>query len=290
VLLLLTAVAGGVVLLARPPAQASPAATITGPVSDGRCSITNTPDSGKIELVTVIDSATNVGDGGTTGENTVDTGYYDVSETAGSGTNLGDYTSSIECKNAAGVVVASGSGTSLTGVPVGAGDDIVCTITNTRNTGKIELVKDFVGTAGLVNLFIKRGAIVIDSATDVGDGGSTGENTVETDSFDVSETAGSGTSLSDYTSSIECRNAAGAVMASGSGTSLTGVPVGAGDDIVCTITNTLHTPPVPVGGIAELPGVSGSSGRNYVAIAGLAAPALIILILGVSYARRRWLR
>jgi hypothetical protein len=46
----------------------------------------------------------------------------------------------------------------------------------------------------------------------------------------------------------------------------------------------------PVGGIAELPDVSDSSGPNYVAIAGLAAPALIILILSVSYTRRRWLR
>jgi hypothetical protein len=46
----------------------------------------------------------------------------------------------------------------------------------------------------------------------------------------------------------------------------------------------------PVGGIAELPDMSDSSGPNYVAIAGLAAPALIILILSVSYTRRRWLR
>jgi subtilisin family serine protease len=46
----------------------------------------------------------------------------------------------------------------------------------------------------------------------------------------------------------------------------------------------------PVGGIAELPGVSGSSGGNYVAVAGLAAAALAALAAGAWYARRRWVR
>jgi len=44
----------------------------------------------------------------------------------------------------------------------------------------------------------------------------------------------------------------------------------------------------PVGGIAELLDVSDSSGRNYVAIAGLAAAALLALSAGGWYARRRW--
>jgi hypothetical protein len=46
----------------------------------------------------------------------------------------------------------------------------------------------------------------------------------------------------------------------------------------------------PVGGIAELPDVSGSAGRSYVALAGLAAGALVALAAGGWYARRRWLR
>jgi hypothetical protein len=49
------------------------------------------------------------------------------------------------------------------------------------------------------------------------------------------------------------------------------------------------TPASPVGGIAELPGVSDSAGRNYVALAGLAAAALVALGAGGWYARRRWL-
>jgi hypothetical protein len=53
---------------------------------------------------------------------------------------------------------------------------------------------------------------------------------------------------------------------------------------------TEYTPPYPpVGGIAELPQVSDSSGPNYIALAGLAAAALVALTAGARYARRRWL-
>ena len=45
----------------------------------------------------------------------------------------------------------------------------------------------------------------------------------------------------------------------------------------------------PVGGIAELPDVSDSSSRNYIALAALAAAALAALCAGAWYARRQWL-
>jgi hypothetical protein len=45
-----------------------------------------------------------------------------------------------------------------------------------------------------------------------------------------------------------------------------------------------------VGGLAELPGVAGSSSLNYIAVAGLAAAALVALSAGGWYARRRWVR
>jgi len=48
--------------------------------------------------------------------------------------------------------------------------------------------------------------------------------------------------------------------------------------------------PVPVGGIAELPAVSGSSSPNYVALAAPAAAALAALTAGAWYARRRFSR
>jgi hypothetical protein len=46
----------------------------------------------------------------------------------------------------------------------------------------------------------------------------------------------------------------------------------------------------PVGGLAELPDASDSSGRNYVAFAGLAAAALVALTASSWYVRRRLLR
>lgn len=51
----------------------------------------------------------------------------------------------------------------------------------------------------------------------------------------------------------------------------------------------LESPP-PVGGIAALPEVSDSAGRNYMALAGVAAAGLLALGAGGWYARRRWVR
>ncbi|GAG43705.1 unnamed protein product, partial [marine sediment metagenome] len=45
--------------------------------------------------------------------------------------------------------------------------------------------------------------------------------------------------------------------------------------------------PQPVGGIAEVPDVSDSAGRNYAALAALAAAAVVALGAGGWYARRR---
>src|SRR3954449_10731785 len=214
------------------------------------CTITNTRKTGTLKVVKdfvgtagkvnlqidTVTKASDVGDGGNTGAVTVDTGNHSVGETAGTGTNLSDYTSSIECVDASDNVVATGSGTSLGSVPVGEGDAIVCTITNTRNSGTLKVVKSFVGTAGKVNLQIDT----VTKVTDVGDGGTTGNVTVDTGNHSVGETAGTGTSLGDYTSSIVCKKGTYTV-ASGAGTSLTGVPVGAGDTVVCTITNTRNS-------------------------------------------------
>ena len=46
----------------------------------------------------------------------------------------------------------------------------------------------------------------------------------------------------------------------------------------------------PVGGTAQPADGSGSSARNYIALAALAATALLALSAGAWYARRRWLR
>lgn len=76
--------------------------------------------------------ASDVGDGGTTDPVIVASGSHTVAEVAGDdNTDLTNYTSSIDCTND-----DSGSGTSLD-TSITAGDAVTCTITNTRQTGKL---------------------------------------------------------------------------------------------------------------------------------------------------------
>ena len=87
-----------------------------------------------------------MGDNGTTGEQTLNTGTHTVGETAGTSTDLADYQKSISCVDTANSNAAAGSTTGDSAGPlnvsVTTGSDIVCTITNTRETGKLEVVKD----------------------------------------------------------------------------------------------------------------------------------------------------
>src|SRR5439155_1362278 len=185
--------------------------------------------------------ASNVGNGGTTGEKQVSAGTHTVSEGGGTGTNAGDYTASVVCRdgNGSGSVVAAGSGSVPLNVPVNQGADIVCTITNTRNTGTIEVKKTLSPTSdpGKFNLQIDGTT----KATDAGNGGTTGAITVNAGTnHSVAELAGTGTTLGDYTSALACtRNGSGAE--SGSGTSLSSITVNKNDVPVCTITNTKHS-------------------------------------------------
>ncbi|KPK21332.1 MAG: hypothetical protein AMJ76_02860 [Dehalococcoidia bacterium SM23_28_1] len=55
-----------------------------------------------------------------------------------------------------------------------------------------------------------------------------------------------------------------------------------------TTTDDILISSVSVGGLAELPDVSDSSSRTYIALAGLAAAALVALGAGAWYTRRRW--
>ena len=89
-------------------------------------------------------------------------------------------------------------------------------ITNTRETGQArgpEGPRARARDAGLFNLQID-GTTDAD-ATDVGDGGSTGEETLNTGDHTVGETAGTDTDLTDYAKSIDCKddNGTGATVA-----------------------------------------------------------------------------
>ena len=81
-----------------------------------------------------IDGATagtgaDVGDGGTTGEITVSSGSHPVGAAGGTNTDIDDYTSSVSCEDQDGNAVAYNGGA----VTVADGQDVVCTVTITRD-------------------------------------------------------------------------------------------------------------------------------------------------------------
>ena len=100
------------------------------------------------------------------------------------------------------------------GPPVDDGDDWTCTFTNTRKSGHVKLVKDIVpvdeqlGDPGKFDLHIDGEGAYDATKTDAGDGDSV-ELTVPNGDVDLSEAAGTGTSLSDYTASYVCVNGGG---------------------------------------------------------------------------------
>ncbi|MDD1653597.1 MAG: hypothetical protein LUQ64_03535, partial [Methanomicrobiales archaeon] len=160
----------------------------------------------------------------TTGENTVNTGTYYVSETGG----LTGYDAVLECTKNAQAYVPGANGQ----VQVGAGDVVVCTFTNTRQTGKIELKKHWVGTAGTTTIKIgtTKGGDQTDSETVNGQDGTTGQNSVDTGTYYLSETA-----LSGYDTVLVCVDQGQNPVSVGADGD---VQVTKGKEITCTYTNT----------------------------------------------------
>ena len=246
--------------------------------TDASCTFNNRANKGSIELVkswsgtpgqTTLNIGTTKGDDDvdtqltgadgaaplTTGANQVIAGKYFVSETGG----LAGYSSSLACFNdiggGTGGVANDGikNGTEPTvtpdgdnGVQVNANDDVVCTFTNSRDTGQIKVIKDFSDNS-------PAGAKVdlqIDGTTELAnaqDDGDTGFKTVNTGNHSVGELEVDGTDLSDYTTSISCVDDEDTVVASNSDSlSLGDIPVGKGDQITCTITNSRDTGQIKV--------------------------------------------
>ncbi|HLY82426.1 MAG TPA: hypothetical protein VKQ71_05540, partial [Acidimicrobiales bacterium] len=188
-----------------------------------------TNDSGLFNLQidgTTAGGATDVGNNGTTGFQTVSVGDHSVGETAGTGTSLSNYDSSISCDN-----TDSGTGTSLSGISLTYGDAVTCTITNHRiPTITVDKVLVPSSDPGLFNLQIDGSTA--GTGANVGDGGTTGAVQTTTGSHTVGETAGTSTTLTDYSSSTSCANNGGTASAyTGS------ITVAYGDNWVCTITN-----------------------------------------------------
>ncbi len=222
------------------------------------CTITNTRDTGQVTVikkwsggadgeqptVTLHISGpsssdklvTGLGDG-QLGAETVATGTYHVSE---SGLPAGwTENGTITCQN--------GTQPSFTydgdGFPVAKGDSVVCTITNTRDTGQVTVIKKWSGGADgetpTVTLHISGPSSSDKLVTGLGDG-QLGAETVATGTYHVSESGLPAGWTENGT--ITCQN--------GTQPSFTydgdGFPVAKGDSVVCTITNTRDTGSVTV--------------------------------------------
>ena len=94
--------------------------------------ISNSNDPAKFNLrIDGTTYAANVGDGGTTGAVTVTPGTHTVSETAGLNANMNNYQARIACSDG-----SAAYATSLQ-VTVSQGEQLTCTITNTRKLFKV---------------------------------------------------------------------------------------------------------------------------------------------------------
>jgi hypothetical protein len=117
---------------------------------------------------------------------------------------------------------------------------VKCYVTNTRDTGTINVTKSLVPATdgGKFNLLIDGQA----KATDVGDGGTTGVQTVLPGTHTVGESAGTGTDLADYDASTSCVDKAHAAKPADTDGSLA---VAKGDQWECVITNARKSTPTP---------------------------------------------
>ncbi|HET7686743.1 MAG TPA: hypothetical protein VFM19_10080 [Candidatus Limnocylindria bacterium] len=182
-----------------------------------------TNDSGKFNLsINGTTWATDVGHNGTTGSQYATIGANSFAEAAGTGTSLSSYISTVSGTG------CGGSATAGT-VTLAAGDNKTCTITNTRKP-TLTVIKDLNPSedSGKFNLQIDN--VTAGTGANVGDGGTTGAQVVSIGAHSVRETAGTGTNLNDYTTTI-----GGDCAADGS------VTLAAGQNKTCTITNTRRT-------------------------------------------------
>jgi hypothetical protein len=156
-------------------------------------------------------------------------GVYTATESALVGWSLTDIT----CSGDTVAPNSSDAGSTAT-FNAQSGETITCVFTNTRDTGKLTVAKDLVPNddPGLFDLRIESDVVKADASD-----GDSGSKTLPTGDYDVSELAGTGTSLAKYDSKVSCDNGQGDDPA----TSLAKVHVTKGSDITCTFTNTRRT-------------------------------------------------
>ena len=215
-------------VVAAPPAPSLTIVKDTLPEADQSFTFTTSPNLGAPGDSFDLDDNGNIAD---TLSNTEVFGpltngvVYTVAEAAVAG-----YTTTLACDDDATTAIF---GSGLTFLPTD-NQDVTYTFTNTRDTGTLEVIKDFVGgEQGEVDLQIDDAPV----ETGAGDGDTTGAQTLPAGTYSVGEimSASNGTNLANYFTEIACT---GGSTASNSGsTSLTDVTVAKGTATVCTITN-----------------------------------------------------
>ncbi|KXK09405.1 MAG: Serine-aspartate repeat-containing protein F precursor [Microgenomates bacterium OLB23] len=200
-------------------------------------------DTGTFKLqIDSTDKTSCISDGGSTGQVNVSAGTsanpgatHTVGETACAGTTISNYTSSITCvKRGTQTVVATANGTGPLNVPVQKDDDIVCTITNTVNQGQLKVVKNTVGDNGTFDFIVSGPSASTPQITTSGNTGTTGFVSVNTGSYDISETVPTNWQFD----SASCVNGQGQSLGTPTGSSVQDVTVGPNDQVTCTFNNT----------------------------------------------------
>ncbi len=239
---------------ANVPIRANNAVSVAAS-SDVVCTFTNSRLTGKIELTKVwsgtpgnaslrigttvggsqIATGTANGASGTTGEQTVPTGTYYLSETVDPAANYGSLLACVDTANG-NANVSVGADNS---VSVAANADVVCTFTNSRLTGTVELTKVWSGTPGNASLRIGTtvGGSQVATGTANGANGTTGEQTVPTGTYYLSETVDPAVNYASVLSCVDTANGNAAVPLGPNDAVL----VTANADVVCTFTNSRLT-------------------------------------------------
>ncbi|WP_020680070.1 prealbumin-like fold domain-containing protein [Marinobacterium rhizophilum] len=224
-------------------------------IPDGTNAAGTEPSAGDFDLTT-----TAAGVGGLDSETFIDIqeGNYNVSETVPSGWRLTSMTCSGDDDNGSTVPDLSSAAlvegeTGLFVIDLDPGEDITCRFVN-EALGTVSADKVVVnfcdgadGDDGLFNLTLDGGAT---SAINIGNGGSFGPDEVAPGTYVVGETAGTGTSLGDYTVSI------GGADCDSSGN----VTVSTGEDASCTVTN-VRRPTIQI--VKEIRDYSGIASDTY---------------------------
>ncbi|AIY42887.1 Chitinase [Collimonas arenae] len=205
----------------------------------------------------------------------------------GSSSVLGQYSQSVICTNAGGTTNVSGLSSLPINVTPVAGDNISCTITNTPKPVVLTLQKALgsTGRIAAADQFALSGTGTgAPAATNT-----TGSGTsITSPAYSFTATAGtaytlneamaagSSSVLSQYSQSVACTNVGGVTNVSG----LTSLPINvtpvAGDNISCTITNTMKPATVQISKIS----LGGASSFDFTGTNGITAQTITTSVAG----------